>query len=484
MEMEEYRSQKLHEECGVFAIYDKSQQENVVADAYHALYALQHRGQESCGIAVNDDGVISYHRDLGLVNDVFTKDVMLSLPQQGKMALGHCRYAKEGIPRRSEAQPLVVRHVKGSMALGFNGALLNGAELRKKYELEGAIFHTGTDAEVIAYSITRYRLHCSSIEEAVSCAMDELEGAISLVVMSPRKIIAARDRKGFRPLCLGKKGDAWIVASESCAIHSINGQFERDIRPGEIIVIDKDGVRSDESRCGEKSGLCVFEFVYFARPDSVVDGASVHVARRRAGAFLALEHPVQADVVIGAPDSGLDAALGFAQQSGIPYGIGFLKNKYIGRTFIQPDQKLRENTVRIKLNPIAATVKGKRVVLVDDSIVRGTTSKQIVQLLRDAGATEVHFRSSSPEFLYPCYFGTDVDSRENLIAVNHSTEEIAEMIGVDSLGFLSIEGVKKIAEGRNLDFCVGCFTGEYPVDCSGCCCNKDKCDCKLNEQQQ
>lgn len=484
MEMEEYRSQKLHEECGVFAIYDKSQQENVVADAYHALYALQHRGQESCGIAVNDDGVIAYHRDLGLVNDVFTKDVMLSLPQQGKMALGHCRYAKEGIPRRSEAQPLVVRHVKGSMALGFNGALLNGAELRKKYELEGAIFHTGTDAEVIAYSITRYRLHCSSIEEAVSCAMDELEGAISLVVMSPRKIIAARDRKGFRPLCLGKKGDAWIVASESCAIHSINGQFERDIRPGEIIVIDRDGVRSDESRCGEKSGLCVFEFVYFARPDSVVDGASVHVARRRAGAFLALEHPVQADVVIGAPDSGLDAALGFAQQSGIPYGIGFLKNKYIGRTFIQPDQKLRENTVRIKLNPIAATVKGKRVVLVDDSIVRGTTSKQIVQLLRDAGATEVHFRSSSPEFLYPCYFGTDVDSRENLIAVNHSTEEIAEMIGVDSLGFLSIEGVKKIAEGCNLDFCVGCFTGEYPVDCSGCCCNKDKCDCKLNEQQQ
>ena len=484
MEMEEYRNEKLHEECGVFAIYDKSLQENVVADVYHALYALQHRGQESCGIAINDDGVISYHRDLGLVNDVFTKDVMLSLPQHGKMALGHCRYAKAGIPRRSEAQPLVIRHVKGSMALGFNGALLNGSELRKKYELEGAIFHTGTDAEVIAYAITRHRLQCGSIEEAVSHAMDELEGAISLVVMSARKIIAARDRKGFRPLCLGKKGDAWIVASESCAIHSINGEFERDIRPGEIIVIDQDGIRSDETRCGDKSGLCVFEFVYFARPDSVVDGASVHVARRRAGAFLALEHPVQADVVIGAPDSGLDAALGFAQQSGIPYGIGFLKNKYIGRTFIQPNQKLRENTVRIKLNPIAATVAGKRVVLVDDSIVRGTTSKQIVQLLRDAGATEVHFRSSSPKFLYPCYFGTDVDSRENLIAVNHSTEEIAEMIGVDSLGFLSIEGVKKIAEGCNLDFCVGCFTGEYPVDCSKCENCKDICDRKLTDKNE
>ena len=482
MEMEQYRSEKLHEECGVFAVYDKSRQENVVADTYHALYALQHRGQESCGMALNDDGVISYHRDLGLVNDVFTRDVMTNLPQHGQMALGHCRYAKAGIPRRSEAQPLVVRHVKGSMALGFNGALLNGAALREKYELEGAIFHTGTDAEVIAYAITRHRLHTGSIEEAVSLAMEELEGAVSLVVMSPRKIIAARDPQGFRPLCLGRKGDAWLVASESCAIHSINGTFERDIKPGEIVVIDENGLRSDEHRCGQKTGLCVFEFVYFARPDSVVDGASVHKARRRAGALLALEHPVQADVVIGAPDSGLDAALGFAQQSGIPYGIGFLKNKYIGRTFIQPDQKLRENTVRIKLNPIADTVKGKRVVLVDDSIVRGTTSKQIVQLLRDAGATEVHFRASSPKFLYPCYFGTDVDSRENLIAVNHSTEEIAEIIGVDSLGFLSVDSVKKIPEGCDLDFCVGCFTGEYPVDCSGCRCGKDKCDRKLSER--
>lgn len=437
-------------------------------------------------MAINDDGVIAYHRDLGLVNDVFTRDIMMGLPQHGRMALGHCRYAKAGVPRRSEAQPMVVRHVKGSMALGFNGALLNGAELREKYELDGAIFHTGTDAEVIAYAITRNRLHTRSIEEAVSLAMDELKGAVSLVVMSPRKIIAARDRKGFRPLCLGKKGDAWLVASESCAIHSVNGVFERDVKPGEIVVIDENGVHSDESRCGEESGLCVFEYVYFARPDSVIDGAGVHNARRRAGAFLALECPVQADVVIGAPDSGLDAALGFAQQSGIPYGIGFLKNKYIGRTFIQPDQKLRENTVRIKLNPIADTVRGKRVVLVDDSIVRGTTSKQVVQLLREAGATEVHFRSSSPKFLYPCYFGTDVDSRENLIAANHTTSEIAEMIGVDSLGFLSVDSVKKIAEGCSLDFCVGCFTGEYPVDCTGgCSCRtqKEKCDCKLSEKK-
>ena len=295
-------------------------------------------------------------------------------------------------------------------------------------------------------------------------AVDRLTGAYSLVVMSPRKIVAARDPQGIRPLCLGKIGNSDVIASESCAIHAAGGEFVRDIAPGEIVVIDEEGVHSIAHACGQKTGLCVFEYVYFARPDSVIDGASVHRARRRAGAFLALEHPVQADVVIGAPDSGLDAALGYAQQSGIPYGIGFLKNKYIGRTFIQPSQKLRENTVRIKLNPIADTVAGKRVVLVDDSIVRGTTSKQIVQLLREAGATEVHFRASSPKFLYPCYFGTDVDSQKNLIAANYTTEEIAQQIGVDSLGFLSIESVKKIAEGCKLDFCVGCFTGEYPVE--------------------
>ena len=461
--MNEYLESKLHDACGVFGIYSRSADADVVADTYYGLYALQHRGQESCGIAVNDGGVIRQHKDLGLVNEVFTKDVLASLGR-GDMALGHCRYAPYADCTRTNSQPMLVRHVKGTMSLAFNGALTNAAEIREELELKGGIFHTNTDIEVIAYAITRERLACGSIEEAVSRAMHVLKGAYSLVVMSPRKMIAARDAQGIRPLCLGKIGTSDVIASESCAIAAAGGEFVRDIEPGEMVVIDENGVRSERVLCGQKTGLCVFEYVYFARPDSVVDGASVHRARRRAGAFLALESPVQADVVIGVPDSGLDAALGYAQQSGIPYGIGFLKNKYIGRTFIQPNQKLRENTVRIKLNPIADTVKGKRVVLVDDSIVRGTTSKQIVQLLREAGTKEVHFRSSSPKFLYPCYFGTDVNSREHLIAAKHTTEEIAQIIGVDSLAFLSLDGVRRIAENCHLDFCDGCFTGEYPVE--------------------
>ena len=408
--MKEIWSDKVHEECGVFGVYRRGDELDVVSTTYYALYALQHRGQESCGMAVNDDGVFYKRRELGLVNEVFTKDVLESMPR-GNMCIGHCRYATTGTPVRANAQPFVIRHVKGPMALAHNGNLTNAAELREEFELMGGIFHSTSDTEVIAYTITRERLTAPSIEKAVENAMPKLKGAYSLVVMSPRKLIAARDPYGFRPLCLGKIGDSDVVASESCAIHAAGGEFVRDIEPGEIVCIDENGVHSIRTHCGKPTSLCVFEFVYIARPDSVVDGASVHRARRRAGALLALEHPVQADVVIGVPDSGLDAALGYSQQSGIPYGIGFLKNKYIGRTFIQPSQQLRENTVRIKLNPIADTVRGKRVVLVDDSIVRGTTSRQIVQLLREAGATEVHFLSSAPKFLYPCYFGVDVDSR-------------------------------------------------------------------------
>ena len=458
--MKEYLDEKLHEECGVFGMYDRDGHD-VVATAYYALYALQHRGQESCGIAVNDGGVIYKRRELGLVNEVFTKDVLDAMPR-GQMCIGHCRYATTGTRLRANAQPFVIRHVKGPMAIAHNGNLTNSAELREEFELAGGIFQSTSDTEVIAYTITKERLSAGSIEQAVERAMDKLQGAYSLVVMSPRKLIAARDPYGYRPLCIGKIGGSDVIASESCAILAAGGEFVRDVEPGEIVMFDEEGMHSIKTHCGGKTGLCVFEFVYFARPDSVIDGASVHRARRRAGAFLALEHPVQADVVVGVPDSGLDAALGYSQQSGIPYGIGFLKNKYIGRTFIQPSQKLRENTVRIKLNPIADTVAGKRVVLVDDSIVRGTTSKQIVQLLREAGAKEVHIRSSAPKFLYPCYFGTDIDSRENLIAANYSTQEIAEMIGVDSLGFLSVESVKQIAENCHCDFCAGCFTGEYP----------------------
>lgn len=458
----------IHEECGVFAVYDKSGETGVKEAVYSALYALQHRGQESCGIAVNENGNLTCYRDLGLVNDVFTKETMANLPQNGKMAIGHCRYASAGKPRRSDAQPMLIRHINGTMSLAFNGALTNAEELRRKLEMDGGIFHTTTDAEVIAYVIIRQRLKKPNLEEAVIAAMDELEGAYSLVVMNHEKIIAVRDPKGFRPLCLGQCGSAYMIASESCALDAVDASFVRDIKPGELVIIDENGVKSIQAKESAADGLCVFEYVYFARPDSVIDGVSVHEARRRAGAFLAKEHPVEADVVIGVPDSGIDAAIGYAEESGIPYGMGFIKNKYIGRTFIQPNQKLRENTVRIKLNPIASTVKGKRVVLIDDSIVRGTTSLKIVNLLREAGAAEVHFRASSPEFLYPCYFGTDVPDRDSLIAVNHTTEEVARMIGVDSLGFLSVDSVKKIAEGASCGFCTGCFTGKYPINCEKC----------------
>lgn len=458
----EFMEDKLHEECGVFGVYDTAGVNNIVSTCYYGLYALQHRGQESCGIAVNDEGVITNHRDLGLVNEVFTKPQLKALGN-GQIAIGHVRYATTGQPRRSNAQPLLVNHIKGAMALAHNGNLTNAAELREEQELRGGIFHSTSDTEVIAYTITHERLTAPSIERAVEAAMYKLRGAYSLVLMSPQKLLAARDPMGFRPLCMGKIDDSIIFASESCALQAVGAEFIRDIEPGEIVVVSEAGVESIRTHCGKGSSLCVFEYVYFARPDSVIDGASVHVARVKAGIALAKEHPVEADVVIGVPDSGLDAALGYAQESGIPYGIGFLKNKYIGRTFIAPNQAQREDNVRIKLNPIAATVKGKRVVMVDDSIVRGTTSLKIIKLLREAGAKEVHMMLSCPPFLYPCYFGTDIDSSENLIAFNHTIDEIRQIIGADSLGYLSIKALGELAEGCSLGFCNACFTGKYPV---------------------
>ncbi|WP_283115615.1 amidophosphoribosyltransferase [Intestinimonas timonensis] len=452
----------LHEECGVFGLCVDGM-EHAAGCVYNALYALQHRGQESAGIAINDGGVITSHKDVGLVSEVFTPEVLEHLGN-GSMAVGHVRYATTGRKSRSNAQPMVINHVKGTMALCHNGNLTNAAELREKLELSGAIFHTTSDTEVIAYTITGARLKAPSIEAALSAAMDSLQGAYSLVLLSPRKLIAARDPNGFRPLCIGTLEGGYVFASESCALDAIGARFLRDVEPGEIVVADKDGLRSIKDHCGKaKSSLCVFEFIYFARPDSVIDGAGVHEARLRAGAFLALEHPVQADIVIGVPDSGIDAAIGYARQSGIPYGTGFIKNKYIARTFIAPGQKNREDKVRIKLNPISSVVRGKRVVIVDDSIVRGTTSARIVRLLREAGATEVHMRISAPPFLHPCYFGTDIDSRDHLIACNHSVEEIAKIIGADSLGYLSVENVHKLANGCRCTFCDGCFTGHYPV---------------------
>lgn len=453
----------IHEECGVFGLYCPNPQFSAAACVYHGLYALQHRGQESAGMAINDRGVITSHKDVGLVSEVFTPQVLERMGE-GQIAVGHVRYATTGLKSRENAQPLVINHVKGSLVLAHNGNLTNAAQLRERLELSGAIFHTTSDTEVIAYTITGARLHAPSIEEAVAQAMDTIQGAYSLVLMSAQKLVAARDPNGFRPLCIGKLDDGYIFASESCALDAVGARFVRDVEPGEIVVADKDGLHSITRHCGKaKSSLCVFEFIYFARPDSVIDQASVHEARLRAGSFLALEHPVQADIVIGVPDSGIDAAIGYARQSGIPYGIGFIKNKYIARTFIAPGQKSREDKVRIKLNPIASVVAGKRVVMIDDSIVRGTTSERIVRLLREAGAKEVHVRISAPPFLNPCYFGTDIDSRDHLIACHHTTEEIAAIIGADSLGYLSVDSVHKLARGCSLTFCDGCFTGHYPV---------------------
>lgn len=469
----------LHEECGVFGIFE-NKTTYVAQSVYHGLYALQHRGQESCGIAVNDDGVFRHHRGDGLVHEVFTNEKMEHLGV-GNMAIGHVRYSTTGGKNANNIQPLVIRHIKGNLAVAHNGNLVNAPDLRKQFELKGGIFHGTSDTESIAYSIVAERLTSKSTEEAVEKVMRSLKGAYSCVVMTATKLIAFRDPDGFRPLCLGKTADgAWIVSSESCAIDSIGAEFVRDIAPGEIVVISTEGVESIKTHCGSRGNICVFEYIYFARPDSVIEGSSVQQARIRAGRFLAQEHPVDADIVIGVPDSGLDAALGYAQESKIPYGIGFVKNRYIGRSFIQPNQNQREDAVRIKLNVIKENIKGKRVIMIDDSIVRGTTCARIVALLREAGAKEVHMRVSAPPFKFPCFFGTDVDSQENLIACKFDTvDEIAKEIGVDSLGYLSVSATKKLAENSDCGFCDGCFTGCYPVEVSKEQ-PKDKFEEKLN----
>lgn len=455
--------EKLGEECGVFAIYDP--EGDVARTAYYSLYALQHRGQESCGIAINNNRDITYHKGMGLVNEVFNEEILSEM--EGTMAVGHVRYSTTGESLRENAQPLVIRYIKGNLALAHNGNLLNSGKLRDYLSQSGAIFQTTTDTEAIAYMIARERICAGSVERAVELAMSHLKGAFSLIVMSAKKIIAARDPWGFRPLSIGRRGDAIMIASETCAFDSVGADFVRDIEPGEIVVIEDGEIRSIDTHAKHAaSNMCIFEYLYFARPDSVISGQMVHDSRKLAGAWLSKEYPVDADVVIGVPDSGISAAMGYSEESGIPYGLGFVKNKYIGRTFIQPSQAMRENSVRIKLNVLKSTVEGKRVVMVDDSIVRGTTSKRIVSLLRRAGAKEVHVRSSAPPFLYPCYFGTDVPSQDQLIACNYTMDEIRDMIGADSIGFLSVDSLMKIAPEAKCGFCTGCFTGEYPIDIS------------------
>jgi len=466
----------IHEECGVFGVISPAPAD-VAGITYCGLYALQHRGQESCGIVVNDDGIFASHKDLGLVGDVFTADVMAHFPK-GTMAVGHTRYGTTGGSSRRNCQPIEVNHQKGRMAIAHNGNLSNAAELRSSLELSGAIFHTTSDTETIAYIVTRERLVSDSIEEALSRAMNTIEGAYSLILMSPQKLICARDPRGFRPLCFGKMADGtYIIASESCAITAVGAEFIRDVEPGEIIIFSKNGMISRREHCERcEKKLCVFEYIYFARPDSDIDGVSVHTARVNAGRILAKTHPVDADIVIGVPDSGLDAALGYSMESGIPYEIGLIKNKYIGRTFIAPDHRLDQ--VKLKLSAISEVVKGKRIVLVDDSIVRGTTSGRLIDLLRDAGAAEIHMRVSAPPFLFPCYYGTDIDSSENLIACRHTAAQIAEIIGADTLGYLPVDKLRELAHSKT--FCSACFDGNYPTTVSANT-GKDRFERRLSE---
>ena len=453
----------VHEECGVFGVaLPEDADLSAAHEAYVALFALQHRGQEAAGIAVNHRGVIHCHKDVGLVNDVFDQDILDAMP--GQMAVGHVRYSTTGKQSRENAQPVCITHVKGNLAVAHNGNLVNAGELRREIEMNGGIFRSSNDTEVLVYTIVRERLKCGSIEEAVVSTMQVIEGAYSLVIMSPRKLIAARDPHGFRPLCIGRlENGGWIFASETCALDALGATFVRDVAPGEVCVVEDGELRS--MHCGIEcpTSACVFEYIYFARPDSVIDGASVELARQEAGKSLSIEHPVGADLVIGVPDSGIPAAIGYAKCSGIPYGVGLIKNRYIGRTFIQPGQEKRERSVRLKLNALREAVAGKRIIMVDDSIVRGTTCARLVSLIRDAGAKEVHMRISAPPFRHPCFFGTDIPERSQLLAHNRTVEEMREIIGVDSLGFLSLEATHKIALGCKLGFCDACFSGNYSV---------------------
>lgn len=456
---------KLKEECGVFGIYDFDGND-VASTIYYGLFALQHRGQESCGIAVSDTqgpkGQVKSYKGMGLVNEVFTSESLEKM--KGDIGVGHVRYSTAGASTRENAQPLVLNYIKGTLALAHNGNLINTPELREELAYGGAIFQTTIDSEIIAYHIARERVASPTVEEAMARAMKKIKGAYSLVVMSPRKLIGVRDPYGFKPLCIGKRDHAYILASETCALDTIGAEFVRDVLPGEIVTITKHGIHSDTRMCipKNKEARCIFEYIYFARPDSNIDGVNVYQSRIMAGRYLAMDSPVDADLVVGVPESGNAAALGYSLQSGIPYGTVFVKNSYVGRTFIKPKQSSRESSVRVKLNVLKEAVKGKRVIMIDDSIVRGTTSDRIVSMLKEAGAKEVHMRVSSPPFLWPCYFGTDVPAREQLIAYDRTVEEIRQIIGADSLGYLKISRLEEMVGG--LPICKGCFTGKYPME--------------------
>ena len=453
----------IKEECGVFGIYDLDGG-NVVPSIYYGLTALQHRGQESCGMAVSktngEIGNVQFHKDLGLVSEVFRKENLEKL--EGDIGVGHVRYSTTGASVAENAQPLVLSYIKGTLGLAHNGNLINTGELKWELIQTGAIFHTTTDSEVIAFHIAKERVHSKTVEEAILKTAKKIKGGYALVVMSPRKLIGVRDPYGLKPLCIGKRGNTYVLASESCALTSVGAEFVRDVEPGEIVTISQKGISFDRSLTTEKHAHCVFEYIYFARLDSTMDGVKIYDARIRGGKSLAKSYPVEADLVTGVPESGIPAAKGFSEESGIPFGFAFYKNSYIGRTFIKPTQKERESSVHMKLSVLESVVKGKRIVLVDDSIVRGTTIKNLIRMLKEAGAVSVHVRICSPPFLHRCSFGTDVPSNEQLIASSNSTEEIRELIGADSLGYMEIDYLEGMAGG--LPLCKACFDGNYPME--------------------
>ncbi len=449
---------KLKEECGVVGIY-QNRQDNIAKMIYYALYALQHRGQESAGIATNNGLRTHYHKAMGLVPEVFNDETLKRLP--GHIGIGHVRYSTSGESYAENAQPLVVRYRGGSIALAHNGNLVNAFLLRRRLEDDGVVFQTTIDSEVLVNLIARYSNE--GIQYAIERTMELVKGAYALVVMTEQGLIGVRDPLGLRPLCIGKLAQGYVLASESCALDIVGAEFVRDVGPGEIVMINGDGITSKQVKT-ERRASCIFEYIYFARPDSIVDGISVYEARKNAGRVLAKEHPVQADVVVAVPDTSIPSAVGYAEASGIPYGEGLIKNRYVGRTFIQPEQALREMAVRLKLNPLKQNIVGKRIVMIDDSIVRGTTSKQIVSSLKRAGAKEVHVRVSSPPVAYGCYFGIDTPDRNQLIGAQKTIEQMRKIIGADSLGFISLPGLIQSTTLPASHFCTACFSGEYPIE--------------------
>ncbi|MBC9784751.1 amidophosphoribosyltransferase [Heliobacterium chlorum] len=454
---------KMREECGVIGIYGPGK--DVARLAYFGLYALQHRGQESAGIAVGNSREIEFHKGMGLVTEAFNERKLEEL--KGHVAVGHVRYSTTGSSLLANAQPLIFRYSKGMMAVAHNGNLTNASEMRQNLALTGAVFQTTTDTEVIVNLLARYGQ--SSLEEALIKTMVDIKGSYSLIVMTENRMLALRDPHGVRPLCIGRLDGAYIIASESCALDTLGATFIRDVEPGEIVVVDGSGLTSIKALSQPRRAACIFEYIYFARPDSLIDGISVNRARRAMGRQLARECPIEADIVIGVPDSGTAAALGYAEESGVAFDQGLMKNRYVGRTFIQPTQEMRSQAVRLKLNAVAKAVEGKRVIMIDDSIVRGTTSGKIVQMLRQAGAKEVHMLVSSPPITQPCYYGIDTSVRKELVAATKTVEEIRQMIGADSLHYLSEEGLLAAMTEQNANvsrntYCMACFNGEYPIE--------------------